>query len=57
MRKALSEMSLEEYGNLKKELKEKYEHNRDGYTEAKTEFIMIYTNISRACFGDKYLPL
>lgn len=47
----------EEYGNLKKQLKEKYEHNRDGYTEAKTEFIMKYTKLSREYFGDKYLPL
>ena len=28
----------EEYGKLKQKLKEQYEHNRDGYTEAKTEF-------------------
>lgn len=47
----------EEYGNLKKQLKEKYEHNRDGYTEAKTEFITKYTKLSREYFGDKYLPL
>lgn len=47
----------EEYGNLKEQLKEKYEHNRDGYTEAKTEFIMKYTKLSREYFGDKYLPL
>lgn len=46
----------EEYGNLKKQLKEKYEHNRDGYTEAKTEFIMKYTKIAKEAFKNKYLP-
>ena len=46
----------EEYGNLKKQLKEKYEHNRDGYTEAKTEFIMKYTKIAKEDFNNRYLP-
>ncbi|MCQ1531798.1 GrpB family protein [Lutispora saccharofermentans] len=46
----------EEYGLLKKLLWKKFEHNRDGYTDAKTEFIMKYTNIARACYGDRYSP-
>jgi GrpB-like predicted nucleotidyltransferase (UPF0157 family) len=36
-----------EYGNLKLDLKEKYEHDRDGYTQAKTDFIKQVTNIAR----------
>ena len=32
-----------EYGELKLELIEKYEHDRDGYTNAKTDFILKYT--------------
>lgn len=35
------------YGDLKIALKDKYEHNRDGYTEAKTEFIRKYTTIAK----------
>ena len=46
-----------EYGKLKQGLKEQYEHNRDGYTEAKTEFIMKYTKIARNDFGNRYLPI
>ncbi|WML32723.1 GrpB family protein [Clostridium sp. OS1-26] len=45
----------EEYGKLKQELKEQYKHNRDGYTTAKTEFIMKYTKIARKEFGNRYL--
>lgn len=44
----------EEYGKLKMGLKDKYEHNRDGYTEAKTEFIKKYTNIARSEFKNRY---
>jgi GrpB-like predicted nucleotidyltransferase (UPF0157 family) len=45
-----------EYGELKQGLKEQYEHNRDGYTEAKTEFIKRYTRTAREDFGDRYMP-
>lgn len=44
----------EEYGKLKMGLKDKYEHNRDGYTEAKTEFIKKYNNIARSEFKNRY---
>lgn len=47
--------TAEEYGKLKQELKEQYEHNRDGYTAAKTEFIMKYTELARKEFGNRYL--
>jgi len=45
----------EEYGKLKQELKEQYKHNRDGYTIAKTEFIMKYTEIAREEYINRYL--
>lgn len=37
----------DEYGKLKIELQKKYEHDRDGYTYAKTEFIKRITKIAR----------
>jgi GrpB-like predicted nucleotidyltransferase (UPF0157 family) len=37
-----------EYGRLKLELKQKYEHNRDAYTDAKTEFIKRICKLARA---------
>lgn len=40
--------TAEEYGRLKQELKNKYEHDRDGYTYAKTEFIERITKLARA---------
>lgn len=46
----------DEYGNLKMRLKEQYEHNRDGYTDAKTEFINKYSEIARIEFRNRYMP-
>jgi len=46
----------EEYGKLKQQLKERYEHNRDAYTQAKTEFITKYSKLARAEFGNRYAP-
>ncbi|WP_434304053.1 GrpB family protein [Clostridium botulinum] len=46
----------QKYGKLKMILKDKYEHNRDGYTEAKTEFIRKYTIIAKIEFKNKYSP-
>ncbi len=37
-------------------LKEKYEYNRDAYTEAKTEFVMQHTVMARQSLKDKYNP-
>ncbi len=45
-----------EYGEFKEKLKEKYEHNRDGYTEAKTGFIKKWTDQARKEFPDRYMP-
>lgn len=44
------------YGELKKQLKVIYEHDRDGYTKSKTAFIKQYTKLAREEFGGRYLP-
>ena len=36
-----------EYEKLKLELWKKYEHNRDAYTDAKTEFVKKYTQLAK----------
>ncbi len=36
-----------EYENLKLKLWEEYEFNRDAYTDAKTSFVKIYTDIAK----------
>ncbi len=45
------------YGKLKQALKEQYTHDRDGYTEAKTEFITTYTKLARKEFGNRYCTI
>lgn len=45
----------EKYGKLKQKLEKEYKHNRDGYTEAKTEFIKKHTAEARKEFAGKYL--
>ena len=40
--------TAEEYGRLKIELKQKYEYDRDAYTDAKTDFIKRITRLARA---------
>lgn len=45
-----------EYGELKKSLKAKFEHNRDGYTAAKGSFVMKITAEAREKYGKKYMP-
>ncbi|MCG7318572.1 GrpB family protein [Brevibacillus laterosporus] len=44
----------QEYSNLKMSLIDRYEHDRDGYTEAKTEFVNKYTKIAKTEFESKY---
>ena len=44
----------DEYGKLKLELKKKYEHDRDGYTCAKTDFIKRITKLARAGIQIRY---
>lgn len=43
-----------EYEALKLSLWKKFEHNRNGYTDAKTEFIKKYTDIAKNEYGLKY---
>jgi len=42
------------YGELKISLKEKFEHDRDSYTSAKTDFISRYTLLARIEFPGRY---
>ena len=41
---------------LKLGLIEKYEHDRDGYTDAKSDFILKYTEKAKEKYADKYNP-
>ena len=43
-----------EYEALKLELWKKFEHNRDAYTEAKTDFIRKWTAEARRIYDDRY---
>lgn len=47
----------EEYEKLKLGLMEKYEHDRDGYTDAKSDFILKYTQKAKEEYADKYNPI
>ena len=46
-----------QYETLKLKLKEQFEHNRDAYTDAKSDFIMKFTLKARAEFPGLYLPV
>lgn len=43
-----------QYEKMKLMLWKKFEHNRDGYTNAKTEFIRKYTNKAKLKYENKY---
>ncbi|EKQ57697.1 GrpB family protein [Clostridium sp. LS] len=43
-----------EYGKLKLGFWKKFEHDRDGYTEAKSDFISSVTDKARKKYGDRY---
>ncbi len=45
-----------QYGNLKLSLWKEFEHNRDGYTAAKTEFIARYTEKAKCEYSGRYIP-
>jgi len=47
----------QEYGELKISLKDKFEHDRDGYTNAKTDFISRYTLLARIEFPGRYASI
>lgn len=42
------------YGELKLSLKEKFTHDLDAYTNAKSDFIQRYTEMARKEFGHRY---
>ena len=42
------------YEGLKLGLWKEYEYNRDGYTNAKTEFIQKYTNLAKEKYSNRY---
>ncbi|MBO0458861.1 GrpB family protein [Enterococcus hulanensis] len=44
-----------QYEELKLSLKEKYEYNRDAYTDAKAEFVQKYSQKAREEFGTRYM--
>ena len=43
-----------EYEDLKLDLWKKYEHNRDAYTNAKTEFVKRYTEKAKVLYDNRY---
>ncbi|MBO0451373.1 GrpB family protein [Candidatus Enterococcus murrayae] len=43
-----------QYEELKLSLKARYEHNRDAYTDAKTDFVRKYSQKARQEFGPRY---
>ena len=43
-----------EYEELKLKLWKQYEHNRDAYTNAKTEFVNKYTKEARMLYVNRY---
>lgn len=43
-----------EYEKMKMKLWKEYEFNRDGYTNAKTDFIQKYTEKAKFIYGDRY---
>lgn len=43
-----------EYEKLKLRLWKQYEHNRDAYTNAKTDFIRKWTGEAHKIYGDRY---
>lgn len=45
-----------EYERLKRKLWKQYEHDRDGYTEAKTDFVKRYSDMAKIEFNNRYLP-
>ena len=42
------------YERMKLDLWKKYEHNRNAYTEAKTEFVKKWTAEARKLYGNRY---
>lgn len=47
----------QQYGMLKNELRLRFEHDRDKYTQEKTSFIYKYTILAKEEYGNKYVSL
>lgn len=43
-----------QYEELKLSLWKPYEHDRDGYTNQKTDFVKKYTHLARKAYGQRY---
>lgn len=43
-----------DYEKMKLSLWREYEHNRDGYTNAKTDFVHKYTELAKSMYGNRY---
>jgi Uncharacterized conserved protein len=43
-----------EYAELKMQLKDRFEQNRDAYTDAKEEFVSRYSEIAKIQYGERY---
>lgn len=43
-----------QYEELKLSLWKRFEHDRDGYTQAKTDFVAEQTAKAKKCYGNKY---
>lgn len=50
------EQIAEAYAELKMRLQQRFSHDRDGYTEAKGDFIRFYTQQARSEMGNRYDP-
>lgn len=46
--------AAKEYEEMKLRLWKEYEHDRDGYTEAKAEFVRRYTQRAKALYANRY---
>ena len=46
--------TAKEYEKLKLSLWKEYEHNRDSYTNSKTEFVRKYTEQAKKIYGNRY---
>ena len=44
-----------EYENLKLKLWKEFEYNRDAYTNAKTDFVKMYTTKAKSLYSDRYI--
>lgn len=47
--------TAEEYAELKKSLLKDFRNNRDGYTEAKTSFVLKYSETAKKIYKNRYI--